>query len=222
MHATRWTWTRTWTWAWTWSALAALSLVACGVGPSLHAAATIGAPAPDFTAKDDRGNTRSLADFKGKFIVLEWHNNSCPYVGKHYDSHNMQQLQQAWTSRGVIWLVVESSAPGEQGYVTAEQSQAYMKQQGAAPTAVLLDPQGTLGHLYGAKVSPHMFVIDSKGILIYNGAIDDKRSTDVQDVAKSKNYVSQALNQARAGQQVKEQTSTPYGCNIKYARSTSN
>jgi alkyl hydroperoxide reductase subunit AhpC len=198
------------------SAFAVLSLVACG-GPTVHGSLTLGAMAPDFTATDDHGNTRKLSDFPGKFIVLEWHNHDCPYVAKHYNSHNMQQLQQAWTSRGVIWLVVESSAPGEQGYVTAAQSQMHMKQEGAAPTAVLLDPQGTLGHLYGAKVTPQMFVIDPKGILIYDGAIDDKRSTDVQDVAKSKNYISQALNQARAGQQVKEQTSTSYGCNIPYA-----
>jgi hypothetical protein len=189
---------------------------------TLNAAATIGAPAPTFTAKDDQGQTRKLEDFKGKFVVLEWHNNGCPYVGKHYGTGNMQQLQKTWTSKGVVWLTVESSAPGTQGYVTAEQSQAYMKSKGGAPTAVLLDPQGSLGHLYGAKTSPHMFIIDPKGILIYNGAIDDKPTTEFSDVPKSKNYVSQALNQAIAGQQVKEPTSTAYGCSVKYASGTSN
>jgi peroxiredoxin len=209
--------------SWSWTALAAMSLVAGALTISIHAApgATVGAPAPAFTAKDDQGTTRKLEDFKGKFVVLEWHNNGCPYVGKHYDSHNMQQLQKEWTGKGIIWLTVESSAPGTQGYVTAEQSQAYMKQKGGAPTAVLLDPQGTIGHAYGAKTSPHMFVIDPKGVLIYNGAIDDKPTTEVADVPTSKNYVSQALNQARAGQQVKTSTSTPYGCSVKYASGTS-
>jgi len=188
----------------------------------MNAGAFVGSPAPAFSAKDDHGTTRSLADFKGKFIVLEWHNNGCPYVGKHYGSGNMQQLQKWWTGKGVIWLTVESSAPGQQGYVTAQESQAYMQSKNAAPTAVLLDPQGTVGRAYGAKVSPHMFIIDPKGVVIYNVAIDNMATTEITDVAKAKNYVSQALNQAMAGQQVKEQTSTPYGCSVKYAGGTSN
>jgi hypothetical protein len=205
-----------------WSLIAGSLMMIAMFATTLNAAATIGAPAPTFTAKDDQGQTRKLEGFKGKFVVLEWHNNGCPYVGKHYGTGNMQQLQKTWTSKGVVWLTVESSAPGTQGYVTAEQSQAYMKSKGGAPTAVLLDPQGSLGHLYGAKTSPHMFIIDPKGILIYNGAIDDKPTTEFSDVPKSKNYVSQALNQAIAGQQVKEPTSTAYGCSVKYASGTSN
>jgi peroxiredoxin len=188
---------------------------------TMDAGAFVGMPAPAFSAKDDHGAARSLADFKGKYVVLEWHNNGCPYVGKHYGSGNMQQLQKWWTGKGVIWLTVESSAPGQQGYVTAQESQTYMQSKNAAPTAVLLDPQGTIGRAYGAKVSPHMFIIDPKGVVIYNGAIDNKPTTELTDVAKAKNYVSQALNQAMAGQQVKEPTSTPYGCSVKYASGTS-
>jgi len=192
------------------TALAAGALVA-------HADAIVGSPAPAFTATDDRGAGHSLADFKGKFVVLEWHNNGCPYVKKHYESGNMQALQKAWAAKGVVWLTVISSAPGTQGYVTPEESQAYMTEKNGAQTAVLLDPKGDLGHLYEAKTSPHMFIIDSKGILIYNGAIDDKPTSDVADVKTATNYVSQALTEAMAGKAVSVPTSRPYGCSVKYA-----
>jgi len=183
----------------------------------MHAAAIVGEPAPAFTAVDDHGVTHSLADFRGEFVVLEWHNNGCPYVRKHYESGNMESLQKTWTAKGVVWLTVISSAPGKQGYVTADQSQAYMKAHGAAQTAVLLDPKGALGHLYEAKTSPHMFVIDPKGVLIYNGAIDDKPTTDLADVKTATNYVAQALTEAMAGKAVTTPTSRPYGCSVKYA-----
>jgi len=192
------------------TALAAGALVA-------HADAIVGSPAPAFTATDDRGAGHSLADFKGKFVVLEWHNNGCPYVKKHYESGNMQALQKAWAAKGVVWLTVISSAPGTQGYVTPEASQAYMTEKNGAQTAVLLDPKGDLGHLYEAKTSPHMFIIDPKGILIYNGAIDDKPTSDVADVKTATNYVSQALTEAMAGKAVSVPTSRPYGCSVKYA-----
>jgi len=202
--------------------LAAITLIAGAAATTiLHAAAVVGSPAPAFTAKDDRGGTRTLADFRGKFVVLEWHNNGCPYVGKQYGSGNMQKLQKEWTGKGVVWLTVESSSPGSQGYVTANESQAYMKKQNGAPTAVLLDADGTVGRAYGAKTSPHMFIIDPKGTLIYNGAIDDKPTTDNADIPTAKNFVAQALTEATAGKAVSLPTSTPYGCSVKYGRGTS-
>ncbi|HMK30163.1 MAG TPA: thioredoxin family protein [Terriglobales bacterium] len=180
-------------------------------------AAKIGEPAPNFTATDSNGKTEQLSAFKGKFVVLEWHNRSCPFTQKHYTSHNMQNLQKEWTSKGVVWLTVISSAPGKQGYVTAEDENAYVKQMGASPTAVLLDPTGALGHLYDAKTTPHLFIISPDGVLIYNGAIDDHASTDASDIPNSKNYVEAALAEATAGKPVTTPSSRPYGCSVKYA-----
>jgi peroxiredoxin len=196
--------------------LAALSLCLALVHAVL--ALTVPGPAPSFTAKDTHGKQHSLADYKGKYVVLEWHNQGCPYVRKHYDSGNMQKLQKQWTDKGIVWLTVISSAPDTQGYVTAEQENDYVKQKNAAPTAVLLDPHGELGHLYGAKTTPHMYVIDPKGTLIYEGAIDDKPTTDLADVSGAKNYVTAALEEAMAGKPVTTATSRPYGCSVKYAK----
>jgi peroxiredoxin len=183
-------------------------------------AARVGEPAPDFRIQDSKGKTHTLADYAGKFVVLEWHNQGCPYVKKHYESGNMQKLQKEWTARGVVWLTVISSAPGLQGYVTPAEADAYVKEKNAAPTAVLLDPTGVMGRAYDAKVSPHMFIIDPKGTLIYNGAIDDKPTTDLADVPGAKNYVSAALTEAMAGKPVSIPTSRPYGCTVKYATSS--
>lgn len=180
-------------------------------------AAEVGSPAPEFTATDSNGKTHGLAEYKGKFVVLEWHNRECPYTRKHYSSGNMERLQAEWTQKGVVWFTVISSAPGTQGYMTAEDENAYVAQMHAAPTAVLLDPQGSLGRLYGAKTTPHMFVINPQGVLIYNGAIDDKPTTDTSDISTAKNYVSAALEEAMAGQPVATPTSRPYGCSVKYA-----
>jgi peroxiredoxin len=180
-------------------------------------AARVGAKAPDFTATDSNGVEHSLSEYAGKYAVLEWHNNGCPYVRKQYHSGNMQKLQKEWTGRGVVWLTVISSAPGRQGYVTADEENAYVKRMHAAPTAVLLDPTGRLGHLYDAKTSPHMFIIDPSGTLIYNGAIDDQPTPDPASVAGATNYVSQALAEAMAGKPVSVPTSRPYGCSVKYA-----
>ncbi len=177
----------------------------------------MGEPAPDFTATDTNGKVHKLSEYQGKFVVLEWTNRGCPYTQKHYNSGNMQRLQREWTSRGVVWLTVISSAPGKQGYVTASEENAYLKQANAAPTAVLLDPAGTLGHLYDAKTTPHIFIINPKGALIYNGAIDDRPTTDVSDVNGAKNYVSIALEEATSGKPVSNPTSRPYGCSVKYA-----
>jgi hypothetical protein len=181
-------------------------------------AARVGQPAPAFTATDSNGHQHSLAQYRGKFVVLEWHNQGCPYVGKHYGSGNMQKLQKYWTGKGVIWLTVISSAPGEQGYVTAEQENDYVKKMNAAPTAVLIDPKGDLGHLYGARTTPQMFVINPQGELIYDGAIDNKPTTDQSDIAGATNYVTAALEQATSGKPVAMATSRPYGCSVKYAR----
>jgi peroxiredoxin len=178
-------------------------------------AAQVGEPAPTFQATDTTGQSRQLSDFKGKFVVLEWHNQGCPYVKKHY-AGNMQKLQKEWTGKGVVWLTVISSAPGKQGAVTADQENAYLKEKGAAPTAVLLDSDGKVGKAYGAKTTPHMFVIDPQGKLVYNGAIDSKESTDVADIATSKNYVSAALTEAMAGKTVSTASTRPYGCGVKY------
>jgi peroxiredoxin len=196
--------------------ICALALVAIAGAAIVHAA-RVGEAAPAFTATDTHGKAYNLADYKGKWVVLEWHNQGCPYVKKHYESGNMQKLQQEWTSKGVVWLTVISSAPGTQGYVTGPQADAYVAEKQAHPTAVLLDPEGTLGHLYEAKTTPHMFVINPAGMLIYNGAIDDKPTTDRADVDTATNYVSAALKEGMAGQPVATPTSRPYGCSVKYA-----
>ena len=179
-------------------------------------AARVGERAPDFTATDTNGKTHKLSEHAGKFVVLEWTNRGCPYTLKHYDSGNMQRLQKEWTARGVVWLTVISSAPGKQGYMTATEENAYVKQINGSPTAVLLDPTGALGHIYDAKTTPHMFIINPQGTLIYNGAIDDHASTDAADIPNSKNYVSLALSEALGGKPVSEPTSRPYGCTVKY------
>jgi len=189
-------------------ALAVLVVSALAVRP--------GEPAPDFTAVDSNGKSQHLADYKGKYVVLEWHNQGCPYTKKHYESGNMQHLQKEWTAKGVVWFTVISSAPGAQGFVTPSQENDYVKQVGAAPTAVLMDPGGSLGHLYGAKTTPHMYIIDPSGTLIYNGAIDDHRSSDQADIKNSKNYVTAALSEAMAGKPVTDSATQPYGCTVKY------
>jgi len=187
------------------------------VGLSAGNATRVGDRAPDFTATDSNGRVHKLSEYQDKFVVLEWTNRGCPYTQKHYNSGNMQRLQREWTSRGVIWLTVISSAPGKQGYVKAAEENAYEKQVNAAPTAVLLDPTGVLGRLYDAKTTPHMFIIDPKGILIYNGAIDDRPTTELADVKGAKNYLSLALEEASTGKPVSIPTTRPYGCSVKYS-----
>ncbi|PSH03235.1 MAG: thioredoxin family protein [Acidobacteria bacterium] len=194
-----------------------LALLLLLVLPAL-ASVRVGEAAPNFTATDSYGHQHSLAQYKGKYVVLEWHNQGCPYTKKHYDSGNMQKLQKLWTSKGVVWFTVISSAPGTQGYVTATQENEYLKRMGAAPTAVLLDPRGDLGHLYEAKTTPHMFIINPRGELIYDGAIDDKSTSDPADIAGATNYVTAALEQSMAGSAVAVPTSRPYGCSVKYAK----
>lgn len=186
------------------------------VGLSSSRAAKAGEAAPAFTATDTQGKSVSLAQFKGKYVVLEWHNHDCPFVKKHYGSGNMPKLQKQWTAKGVVWLAVVSSAPGKQGHVDGAGAEGNMKKAGAVPTATLLDPKGDLGRLYGAKTTPHMFVISPQGTLLYTGAIDDKPTPDAGDIAAAKNYVSQALTEAMAGKPVSEPATTAYGCSVKY------
>jgi len=177
----------------------------------------IGASAPDFKASDSNGKTDSLDQYHGKFVVLEWHNQGCPYTKKHYVSGNMQGLQKEWTAKGVVWLTVISSAPGEQGYVTAGEENNYLSRMHAAPTAALLDPQAKIARLYSAKTTPQMVVIDPSGKVIYDGAIDDKPTPDVEDIKGAKNYVNEALSAALAGKPVPTPVTRPYGCSVKYA-----
>jgi hypothetical protein len=187
------------------------------LSPLIPAAeATVGKPAPGFNLPDSTGKTHSLSDHKGKIIVLEWLNHGCPFVKKHYNSGNMQKLQKNYGAKGVIWFSIISSAPGKQGYMTPEEATETVKQKKAAPKAVLLDPEGTVGKLYGAKTTPHMYIIDSEGVLVYNGGIDDIRSTSTDDIAQAKNYVRMALDELLAGKKVTVQTSRPYGCSVKY------
>jgi alkyl hydroperoxide reductase subunit AhpC len=198
---------------------AALIVLGLLTASQVFSGAKVGEEAPDFTTTASNGKTYRLADYRGKYVVLEWHNNGCPYVGKQYDSGNMQRLQKEWTGRGVIWFTILSSAPGKQGYVTASEENEYLAKMQATPTAALLDPTGKIGHLYDAKTSPQMVVINPRGVVIYDGAIDDKPTTDLADVPGAKNYVTLALEQSMAGNQVEKPTTRPYGCSVKYADS---
>jgi peroxiredoxin len=184
--------------------------------PSAHADVEIGKPVPAFTLPSADGREVSLAAQRGKFVVLEWLNHGCPYVRKHYDSGNMQRLQSELTQKGVVWLSIISSAPGKQGHSTAEQAEADIAAKGAKPTAVLLDETGAVGRLYGAATTPHMFVIDPAGVLIYMGAIDDQPSFEAESVVGAKNWVRVALEDAMAGKAVSNPATKPYGCSVKY------
>jgi hypothetical protein len=193
---------------------------AFAVGPLAsvgRAAVAIGQPAPDFTLTDLDGQTRKLSDYKGKTVVLEWNNPDCPIVHKHYDSGNMPKLQKAAVADGVVWLMINSGAPGKQGGdYTPDQIKAWLRERGASPTDYFRDPDGTVGHLYGAKTTPHMFVVTAAGTLVYDGAIDSIPSADQADIPKAENYVSEALAAVKAGQPVSVATSRPYGCAVKY------
>ena len=190
-------------------ALTALTLPALAVVPN-----TI---APDFKGTDSNGVQQSLSDYRGKFVVLEWANKGCPYDQKHYLSGSMENLQKEWTAKGVIWLSVISSAPGQQGYVTPAEENTYLKTMHAAPTAVLLDPTSSIARIYEAKTTPHIFVIDPTGKLIYQGAIDDKPTTDQEDLRGARNYLNEALTAAMAGKPIAVASTRPYGCSVKYA-----
>ena len=176
----------------------------------------IGRPAPEFAVKDSKGTSRHLGEFRGKPVVLEWTNADCPYTRKHYTSGNMQGVQTLAQKNGVIWLSVISSAPGKQGYVNGPAADALTESRGAAPTAVLLDPAGTVGRLYHARTTPHMFVIDKDGNLQYMGGIDSIATADVSDIPKAEPYLKEAMLAVAQGKPVAHAVTKPYGCSVKY------
>jgi thiol-disulfide isomerase/thioredoxin len=193
-------------------ALSALTLAALPAW-----AASVGQPAPAFSVTDAAGKTVSLADFKGKTVVLEWVNPGCPYVRKHYDSANMQATQKGAAGQGVVWLAVNSTAPGHYDYRKPADMAAWMTGQKAAATATLMDGDGKVGKAYGARTTPHMYIVDAKGTLVYAGGIDDKPSSNPADVKAAKNYVNAALADLSAGKPIAQAVTRPYGCSVKYA-----
>jgi peroxiredoxin len=182
--------------------------------------ATVGEPAPNFTLQGTDGETYTLADLEGKMVVLEWLNFGCPYVQKHYGSGNMQALQEKYTEQGVVWLSVVSSAEGKQGYYPPEEMNAKNAEHGGQQTAILMDTSGEVGQAYGARTTPHMYIINPEGTLIYKGGIDDKPTTDEADIETATNYVEMALSAALNGEEVPVKTAAPYGCSVKYATSS--
>jgi peroxiredoxin len=194
----------------------ALAAASAFAAPAL-AAPVVDQPAPAFQARDADGRIRSLEEFGGKTVVLEWTNNGCPYVQKHYNSGHMQGLQKEATRDGVVWLTIISSAPGFQGYLTGPQAKQWKAKVGAASSDVLLDPDGKLGRLYQAKTTPHMFVIDKTGKLVYMGGIDDQPTTDPDSLKVAKKYVEAALADVKAGRPVAQAVTRPYGCSVKYS-----
>jgi peroxiredoxin len=185
--------------------------------PAEAAAAKVGEAAPAFTSTSTSGAAVSLAEHRGKLVILEWTNHDCPYVRKHYDTGNMQALQRETTGAGVVWLTIISSAPGEQGYVKPAQADELTASRKAAPTAVLLDPKGEVGKMYGATNTPHMYLVDKAGVLVYAGAIDDRPTSRRGDVPGANNYVRAALQSVTAGQPVKTPVTRAYGCTVKYS-----
>lgn len=196
------------------SLLAIIGLTACL--PSAKATPVVGEPAPEFTAIDTNGVERSLKDFRGKNVVLEWSNHQCPFVLKHYSVGNMQKLQKQATENGAVWLTIVSSAKGKQGHVTADEANEIIKEVGAHSTARILDETGEIGRLYDAKTTPHMFIIDKNGVLAYAGAIDSNASTQPSTIDGATNYISAALAELNAGKPVTTASTKPYGCGIKY------
>jgi len=179
-------------------------------------AGTVGKPAPDFSLNDLSGRPVKLSDYRGRYVVLEWVNPECPYVEKHYGSANMQGLQKDYTAQKVVWLTINSTREGHSEYYPPQKMAGWMKQMNAAPSATLLDPTGKVGRAYEARTTPHMYIIDPKGQLVYAGGIDDKRSTRKDDVKTAKNYVRAAMGEALAGKPISAASTSPYGCSIKY------
>src|SRR5881398_2778916 len=193
-------------------AFAAGALYAADVPP-------VGSAAPDFSAPDASGKTQSLSQYKGKYVVLEWFNPECPFVKKHYDSDNMQKLQAEYTGKGVVWLTIDSNAPGTEGNITAEQAKKIMDSWKTKQTALLLDPESKIAKLYGAKNTPNMVIVNPEGKIVYEGAIDSKASPNPADIPSSTNYVKNALDESLAGKPVSTPQTKPYGCSVKYKSS---
>jgi len=198
-----------------------LTAVTALISSGLYAADVppVGTAAPDFSLTDSNGNTHSLSQYKRKYVVLEWFNPECPFVKKHYGSENMQKLQQAYTSKGVVWLTIDSNAPGTEGNMTPEQAQKIMSSWKTHQTALLLDPESKVARSYGAKNTPDMIVINPEGKIVYEGAIDNKPTPNPSDIPSSTNYVKAALDESLAGKPVSNPTTRPYGCSVKYKSS---
>jgi peroxiredoxin len=196
--------------------LTVAAVILCGVTSIALAAPEVGKPAPAFSGVDTGGKTWALEDLAGQPVILEWTNYDCPYVKKHYEAGNMQALQQEARDSGYVWLSVISSAPGKQGYVSADEADALTNDRDAVPSAVLLDENGAIGNAYGARTTPHMFIIDEAGMLVYMGGIDDRRTSDPADIPDANNYVRLAMAERAAGKPVSQSVTRPYGCSVKY------
>ncbi len=198
-----------------------LTILTSLIGTAVFAAdvPSVGSAAPGFSLSDAKGNTHSLSEYKGKYVVLEWFNPQCPFVKKHYGSGNMQNLQKEYTDKGVVWLTIDSNAPGTEGNLTAEEASKIATSWKTHETALLLDPEGKTGQAYGAKNTPNMVVINPDGKIIYHGAIDSKATPNPADIPTSTNYVKAALDQSLAGKSVTTPQTKPYGCSVKYKSS---
>lgn len=199
------------------AALPALVVGCLMASTGAQANVSVGQAAPGFSAKDTSGKVQSLSDYKGRYVVLEWVNPGCPYVRKHYDSTNMQGTQKDAVAKGAVWLSVSSTAADAGDYKPPAALAEWMKSQGAAPTATLMDADGKIGRAYGARTTPHMYVIDPAGKLVYAGAIDSKPTANKGDIQTATNYVKQALDESLAGKPVSRATTQPYGCSVKYS-----
>ena len=195
-----------------------LTVISALVGGTIYAADVppVGSAAPDFSLTDSNGQAHSLSQYKGKYVVLEWFNPECPFVKKHYGSDNMQKLQQEYTGKGVVWLTIDSNAPGTEGNIAPDQAQKIMASWRTKQTALLLDPESKVARSYGAKNTPNMVVIDPEGKIVYEGAIDSKATPNPADIPNSTNYVKAALDESLAGKPVSNPTTKPYGCSVKY------
>lgn len=191
--------------------------IAAALTAPIAAEQTNGQPAQDFALTDMYGKTVKLSDYRGKTVVLEWNNPGCPFVQKHYRSGNMQKTQAAARADGAVWLTINSGAPGKQGYMTGSEAQNFVKTTNADPSDYLLDPKGVVGRSYDARTTPHMYIIDAAGTLVYQGGIDDKPTADVADIKTARNHVLAALGEMKAGKAVSVAETRPYGCSVKYA-----
>jgi len=194
----------------------AIMLTTLPVSLAASASPAVDQPAPQFTGKTADGGAVDLSAYKGKTVILEWTNHECPYVIKHYDSGNIPRLQKEATGKGIVWLQVISSAPGKQGFVDGATAIKLNQNRGAAPSKVVLDPDGKIGTLYGAQTSPHLYIINPSGVLVYKGGIDSIPSNKKEDIAKAENYVTSALTELAAGKKVSKSSTQPYGCSVKY------
>ena len=181
-----------------------------------HASASVGQKAPDFALEDTNGKPVKLSDFAGKLVVLEWTNPGCPFVRKHYGAANMQALQKEATAKGAVWLAINSTETGSGDYLSPPQLARWMAEQKASPSATLMDPEGSVGKAYGARTTPHMYIVSAQGRLLYAGGIDSIPSARVEDIPQATNYVRVGLNEALAGKALSTSSSRPYGCSVKY------